>query len=191
MSEHIPSLTPENYSPPPETSKKGPELPEADIESTPQGPTPEDQIDSIRRTIEDAASPAAKVEQAALRGTTSGSSTPSYTNKELKVAALNRTLKHLQHELPPVQRLLSKTIHQPAIRRVSAATGQTVGRPSGLLGGGLCAFLGSLIYLYLAKHIGFSYNYLLFFVLFLGGFVVGVILELLLSLAIRSGRSRS
>jgi hypothetical protein len=61
---------------------------------------------------------------------------------------------------------------------VSGATGQTLARPSGLLGGGICALLGSLIYLYLAKHIGFNYNYLLFVLFFGGGFIIGLVIEL-------------
>jgi hypothetical protein len=188
MGEHIPMTTPEHHVPSAEAHVETVKSSESAAEHAQQAASPEDQIDTIRRTIEESSAPKAVVEQAALKGGTSDGSGPTYVNKELKDAALHRTLRHLQRELPRTQRLLSKTIHQPAIRRVSAATGQTVARPSGLLGGGLCAFVGSLIYLYLAKHIGFTYNYLLFFVLFVGGFVLGVVLELLISVALRAKR---
>jgi hypothetical protein len=189
MSEHVPTVSPEHPTPSPEVQTAVQHSTESLGERTEQNLTDKDKLKALRQTIEASSSRTAQVEQAALKSETSAQPKPTYVNKELKDAALHRTLKHVQHELPRSQRLLSKTIHQPAIRRVSAATGQTVARPSGLLGGGLCAFAGSLVYLYLAKHIGFTYNYLLFFVLFVGGFVLGVVFELLLHLAARSKRS--
>jgi hypothetical protein len=101
-------------------------------------------------------------------------------NRELKAITLKRELKHIQRELPRRQRVLSQIIHQPAIRRLSAATGSTLSRPSGLLGGGIVAFLGTTTYLYLTKHYGFVYNYFVFVLLFVGGFIVGLFLELLI-----------
>jgi len=43
-----------------------------------------------------------------------------------------------------------------------------------LLGGGILALLGTSSYLYLAKHIGFTYNYSVFLILFFGGFILGL-----------------
>ncbi len=85
-------------------------------------------------------------------------------------------------------RTLSKVIHQPVVRAVSEPAGKTVSRPSGLLGGGLVAFLGTSAYLYLAKSTGMAYSYFVFIGLFVGGFVVGVALELLIHAL--SGRSK-
>jgi hypothetical protein len=81
-----------------------------------------------------------------------------------------------------MERGLSKLIHQPAVRAVSEVGAKTVSRPSGLLGGGLLAFLGSSTYLFMTKYIGFRYNYLVFLLLFVGGFVLGLVLELLVRL---------
>ena len=98
-------------------------------------------------------------------------------NKDLKVITLNRELKRLQKQLPLAQRGLSKVVHQPVVRAVSEAGARTVSRPSGLLGGGVLAFVGSSSYLYLARHIGFEYNYFVFTLLFVSGFIVGLLLE--------------
>lgn len=117
--------------------------------------------------------------------------TPGHINRELKQITLRRELQRLRRQLPVPQRLLSRIIHQPAIRAVSQAAGQTVSRPSGLLGGGLVAFAGTSGYLYLARHIGFNYNYLVFLVLLAGGFILGLVLELLVHLATRSRRGES
>lgn len=113
---------------------------------------------------------------------------PTIINRELKNLALDRSLKQLQRKLPAPQRVLSKVVHQKAVRVVSEAAGKTVSRPSGLLGGGLVAFLGSSTYLYFAKHLGFHYNYLVFLLLFIGGFAVGLLLELAVWVATRKHR---
>lgn len=111
-----------------------------------------------------------------------------YINHELRAITQHRELRHLQGLENPVQRQFSKLIHQPAVRATSEAAARTVSRPSGLLGGGLVALVGTSSYLYLAKHIGFSYNYGVFALLFIGGFILGLVLEFILHLAISHSR---
>jgi hypothetical protein len=98
--------------------------------------------------------------------------------QDMKDTAYKRTLANTQRKLPKAAREFSKVVHNEAVERVSAVSGQTVARPSGLLGGGLCAFLGSLALLYYSKHYGFHYNYLMIVFLFVGGFAIGALLEL-------------
>ncbi len=102
---------------------------------------------------------------------------PLTPTNDMKAANVYRALKHIRTKLPAPQRALSKVVHQPVVRAVSETAGKTISRPSGLLGGGLMAFLGSTGYLYLAKHLGFRYHYVVFLALFFGGFAVGLILE--------------
>lgn len=101
-------------------------------------------------------------------------------SKDLRKDTLKKELAHVRNNLSKPDRLGSKIIHQPLIRSISEASSQTLTRPSGLLGGGLVAFIGSGLYYYLSKHIGFTYNYLLFVMFFVAGFIVGLILELIL-----------
>jgi hypothetical protein len=114
--------------------------------------------------------------------------TPRQINRELKQITLRRELQQIRRQLGAPQRVLSRVIHQPAVRVASEAAGKTVSRPSGLLGGGLVAFFGTTSYLYLARHIGFRYNYLVFLLLLAGGFMVGLVLELMVHLATASRR---
>lgn len=107
----------------------------------------------------------------------------SFINRELKAITLRRELRLIQRKLPAPQRALSKVIHQPVVRAISEGAGKTVTRPSGLLGGGITAFIGTSAYLYLAKHMGFEYNYGVFLVLFAGGFALGLVLEVVIHLA--------
>jgi len=100
-------------------------------------------------------------------------------NNDLKKSSLRRELKQVRRHLPKVDQLGSKIIHQPAVRVVSEASAKTITRPSGLLGGGIAAFIGSGLYYYFSKHIGVKYNYLMFALFFIGGFAIGLVVELL------------
>ena len=113
---------------------------------------------------------------------------PRNVNRELRQITLRRELQQIRRKLPAPQRVLSRVIHQPVVRVVSEGVGKTVNRPSGLLGGGLVALVGTSGYLYLAKHLGFEYNYGVFLVLFAAGFLVGLGLEFLVYLAMASRR---
>jgi hypothetical protein len=113
---------------------------------------------------------------------------PSTINRELKAISRRRELKQIRRKETPAQRGLSHVIHQPFILAVSEGAGKTISRPSGLLGGGLVAFLGSGSYLVLAKYLGFTYNYTVSLALFVGGFLFGLLLEVFVHLATASRR---
>ena len=108
---------------------------------------------------------------------------PHIAQKELKDDAYRRTLRSVRRRLNPADRALSKIVHQPVIDAVSNFAGKTVARPSAILGGGLFALAGSSLLLYMSKHYGFEYNFSIFLALFLGGFAVGLIAELLTKIA--------
>lgn len=111
-----------------------------------------------------------------------------HVDGDLENITHNRLIRQIQrkHNLPV--RAFSKVVHQPVVRAVSEGASKTVSRPSGLLGGGLVALLGTSAYLYLSRHIGFEYNYGVFLVLFAGGFAFGLFLEFLVHLATASRR---
>lgn len=109
---------------------------------------------------------------------------PMHVDKSLRTITLRRELMLIRRQLSLPARTLSKVIHQPVIRAVSEGASKTVSRPSGLLGGGLVALFGTSGYLYLAHHMGFSYNYGVFGLLFIGGFVFGLLLEWLVYLSL-------
>lgn len=103
---------------------------------------------------------------------------PAGVTRELKAMALERTLKRAQRHLPKPERVISKFMHQPAVNRASEVGGKTIARPSGILGGGIIAFTGSLIMYVTSKRYGFEYNYVVLLILFAGGFMLGMMLEL-------------
>lgn len=109
-------------------------------------------------------------------------------NGELKNMAYKRTMKRVQKRLPAPARAFSKVVHNPAVEAVSEVAGKTVARPSGILVGGIFAFIGSSIFLWITKHYGYEYNYLLFALFFVGGFFIGLTVELGLRVANRRSR---
>lgn len=113
---------------------------------------------------------------------------PVLINKELKQMTYKRTLRKTQNKLPAPYKTLSKVIHQPVVEAVSEVAGKTVARPSGVLMGGVFAFIGSSLFLWISKHYGYEYNFLLFLSFFAGGFIIGILVELGLYLANRKSK---
>lgn len=105
--------------------------------------------------------------------------------REVKAQAYKQTIKKVQSHLNPAEKALSKFVHQPTIESVSEVSAKTIARPAGILGGGIVAALGSGAVLYISKHSGFEYNFFVFIVLFVGGFALGMLAELLLRLVLR------
>lgn len=105
--------------------------------------------------------------------------------KQLKADAYRRTIRKVQSQLPLPERVASRIIHQPIVDAVSNVTAKTVARPSGFFFGSLVALVGSSAFLYMAKHYGFTYNYAILFMLFVGGFALGLVLELLFRVVLR------
>ena len=79
-----------------------------------------------------------------------------------------RIRKHLA--LP--ERALSKVVHSRVMEKPSELAEKTIARPSGLLGGAFFAAAGSSLLLWITKHNGYTYNYLLVILLFAGGMIV-------------------
>lgn len=105
--------------------------------------------------------------------------------RELKADAYRKTLAKVQTKLHPTERFFSQIVHRPAVESASNVAGSTIARPSGLLGGGIVALASSTAILYMSKHYGFRYNYLTFVGFFVGGFLLGITIEMLVRLVTR------
>jgi hypothetical protein len=98
--------------------------------------------------------------------------------RELKEMAYQRLLTRARRHMSPYSRVMSRVIHQPVVDSISEVTAKTVGRPSGILGGGLVALAGTSAYYYIAKHYGYNYNSFVFLLLLVIGFMLGWTIEL-------------
>lgn len=98
--------------------------------------------------------------------------------KHIKQNAYQRTIKQTQKHLNKSERAFSKAIHNPVVEQISEVGAKTVARPSGILFGGLFSFIFSLLTLIISKRSGFKYNYLIFILVFVGGYFCGLLIEL-------------
>jgi hypothetical protein len=104
-------------------------------------------------------------------------------SRELKKVALSNTLSLIRSNLSKPEKTFSKLIHKSSINTISEFAGKTLIRPSGILVGGLFTLIGSAYYLYATKQTGYKYNFLVAILLFAGGFIFGVIIEILVNIA--------
>lgn len=109
--------------------------------------------------------------------------------KQLKADAYKQMVKKAQSNLNVPQRAFSKLIHLKVVDTSSNAAAKTIARPSAFLGGSVGALVGSAVLLYFSRQNGFSYNYAAIFVLFVGGFFVGALVELIARLLFRKRSS--
>lgn len=102
-----------------------------------------------------------------------------FASHELKEMAYSRLIARAQRHLTPYNRSWSRLIHQPVVEAVSDTAARTVARPSGIIGGGFIGLIGTTAYYLIARHYGYSYNFLVFIAFISVGFVIGWIVELL------------
>jgi len=145
--------------------------------STAEHPT--QNIENIRDAIEKQAVTTEK--HSAHRETTHTAKEPNtfWFNKEYKALAFKQTMTTVRRHLSPTEKRVSKFVHQPMVERASEIASTTVARPSGVLMGGIFSFLASLITYVIARRYGYDFNYGVFSIAFLGGFVLGVAVEYL------------
>lgn len=154
-----------------------------------------EQLEAVRKEIEAKAEKAPdnkdtlelsrRVEQQAISGKeisraehTENRHHPVLVNKQLKDIAYNRTMTRVRKHLSTPSRAFSKAVHSKLLDRPSEIAAKTVARPSSMLGGALVAALGTSTLLWVTKHFGYEYNYLVVIALFAIGMFLGLFIEL-------------
>lgn len=158
-----------------------------------QAPDVKESLDSIRSHVTQEAVSGKDVVIDTSSEQNNGSSDQPLVYSELRKDMLDRTLVHIRKKLPVASRQLSKVVHAKPVEFVSEVGEKTVARPVGLLGGGLSALVGSGFALYMARHYGYRYNFLLFVLLFVAGYALSTIVEMIFMAVhrLRHGKSIS
>lgn len=102
---------------------------------------------------------------------------PVLVGKHLKDTSYGRTMVRVQKHLSPPLRLFSKFTHSAMLDTPSEYIAKTIGRPSGMLGGGVFALVGTLLLFWTVDTYGYEYNYLAVAILFAAGTVFGLFIE--------------
>lgn len=134
-----------------------------------------DSIEALKDRIEQEAQSREKMAAATTEAAASESPIP--IGGGLEDHAYAQNLRRAQKQMSAPQRQLSKFIHKRGVETASNIGGATVARPSGLLVGGLFSVLSSLAILYICRHYGYEYNFLVGLASFAGGFVLGILVE--------------
>lgn len=139
--------------------------------------TPE-KINSLRHKIEEEAVVGKDVKLEVNSGESNSQADQPGVYRELKQHMLDRTMVSIRKQLSLPSRQLSKIVHTKPVEAISAVGEKTVARPVGIIGGGLAALVGSALAVYMSRHYGYRYNYLLFVLLFISGYMLATIVEL-------------
>lgn len=137
-------------------------------------------VENLRRTVEKEASPREAIKKHHKLEHDDTETKLHAPNSALKKHVLDQTLREVRRKLPKRQRQFSKFIHTPSVEQISQAASKTIARPSGLLAGGLFSLLGSVGLLVVSHYYGYSYNFLVVLACFGGGFLVGIVFEMLI-----------
>ena len=87
------------------------------------------------------------------------------------------TMRRVESRLPSYQRTFSKVINNDKVDKVSNIASKSVARPSGLLGGGVLAFLALLITTIYANRYGWEVSNSVFMVFVVIGWAIGLMVE--------------
>ena len=98
-------------------------------------------------------------------------------SKKDKKASFERTIKHVQAELPAPERTFSKFIHAPVVEKTSEIIGGTVARPNAILAGAVVAFFAVLIVYIIAKTLGYVLSGFETIGAFIVGWVIGIVYD--------------
>lgn len=142
------------------------------------------EVEKTRKTIE---SEAISVEDERPGSGEKDANQTTITKAE-KTRTYKMTMNRMQNQLSTPSKVFSEFIHNPVVEKTSAAVGSTVARPSGILGAGIVGFIGITVIMYFARKNGFEIanSYTLIVILFVGGWALGMILEVLLRLIRRT-----
>lgn len=132
-------------------------------------------LEKIREKIEHQAP--VKHEKSQSEKEHSSHSHPVIINKQLKDMAFSRSMTRTRKKLSRSSRVFSKVVHNSAVDKSSEFVGKTIARPSGMLTGAFLAFIGTSALLWITRHYGYTYNYLMVIILFAGGMILGLGLE--------------
>lgn len=104
------------------------------------------------------------------------------TQKELHDDSYKQVLRFINGHLGARMAVLQRYMHNRVSDKLTNFVTQTAGRPSGVLGGGVVAGIGSVAAWYLASRYGFHYPPMSLTFFYVVGFMFGLFIEVCIKL---------
>ncbi|HMS23410.1 MAG TPA: hypothetical protein PKB09_01230 [Candidatus Saccharibacteria bacterium] len=135
-------------------------------------------MERLRENVEDTAKSKSEKLNSNMDDSQASAPAPRY-DRNVKKAAYKKELQRARKHMNTRQKAFSKVVHNPVVESISEVGAKTAARPSGLLGGGIFASAGTLILYIMSRYYGFEYNFFVFILLLISGFLIGICVELI------------
>lgn len=135
--------------------------------------------DSAEKARVEALKTAISVETAGKKVEKAAPPRPGVIGKKQKNDSFKRTMTRVQSELPVIERVFSKVIHNKAVEKASNIIGNSIARPNLILSGAFSAFLLTLITYWIAKRVGYQLSGSETIVAFIIGWSIGIVYDYL------------
>lgn len=99
--------------------------------------------------------------------------------KKARKKSLENTIKHVQDELPPTKRIVSKFIHSRPVEFTSEFLAATLARPNAVLAGSIASFVLTLSVYVISKTIGYEISGFETIAAFILGWIIGILYDYL------------
>jgi Fe2+ transport system protein B len=106
-------------------------------------------------------------------------STHQSIGKKQRDTAFKKTMKEVQGDMKPAERVFSKFIHNKAVEKTSDILGSTIARPNAVMYGAIFAFFATLIVYLLARNLGYVLSGFETIGAFIVGWILGVVYDYL------------
>ena len=139
----------------------------------------QEKLDDIRKEIDQTAN-TTEMLASETKATEEPEAANTYWNsQEYRDLAFKQFMGKVRKNLSAPEKVASKVFHQPVIEKASEIGSKTIARPSGVLMGSIFSFVISLGTYVLAKYNSYDMSYSVFIMSFIGGFLLGVLVEFL------------
>ncbi|MEK7626502.1 MAG: hypothetical protein AAB423_04105 [Patescibacteria group bacterium] len=142
-------------------------------------------LDELLKSAQEKAKTSKEIEEKSSGDSKKTNSNIRMIGNDLSNNSFKQIIKKTQKKLPFDQKILSKFVHRPTVDTISEISSKTVARPVGLAMGGAFSLFSSLLVLWASYFFGYEYNFMIGIMSFVGGFIIGTILEILLKLVFR------
>jgi len=139
---------------------------------------PKENIDTVRKKIENVALPGENLKFKETENPTHHH----YLTAKIKQEYYEQTIQDIRPYLSNSQKSLSKIVHNHVVENISELGAKTIARPVCLFTAATVTLLSSVLIILIARKVGFGLPNSIFILLFMIGYVLGLVVEIIIKL---------